>query len=133
SRLAGTIRQYSKNAIPQLTRITANSGEDLYFRCPYQAKVMKMLEAVSSRIGSRRSKGGIGAIRRGGTGQKDHRSSRRLYSATGTFHKAEDPFEETNMRAGQETGGLVLIVEDNRNISEMVGEYLEGQIGRAHV
>src|SRR5690606_39846515 len=80
SRLAGTIRQYSKNAIPQLTRITANSGEDLYFRCPYQAKVMKMLEAVSSRIGSRRSKGGIGAIRRGGTGQKDHRSSRRLRS-----------------------------------------------------
>ena len=31
------------------------------------------------------------------------------------------------MRAGQETGGLVLIVEDNRNISEMVGEYLEGR------
>ena len=24
-------------------------------------------------------------------------------------------------------GGLVLIVEDNRNISEMVGEYLEGR------
>ena len=31
------------------------------------------------------------------------------------------------MRAGQEPGGLVLIVEDNRNISEMVGEYLEGR------
>ncbi len=31
------------------------------------------------------------------------------------------------MRGGQESGGLVLIVEDNRNISEMVGEYLEGR------
>ncbi len=31
------------------------------------------------------------------------------------------------MRATQEPGGLVLIVEDNRNISEMVGEYLEGR------
>src|SRR5690606_21645557 len=66
SRLAGTIRQYSKNAIPQLTRITANSGEDLYFRCPYQAKVMKILEASSSRIGTRRSNGGMEAIRGGG-------------------------------------------------------------------
>jgi hypothetical protein len=27
------------------------------------------------------------------------------------------------MRASQEPAGLVLIVEDNRNISEMVGEY----------
>ena len=31
------------------------------------------------------------------------------------------------MRASQEPAGLVLIVEDNRNISEMVGEYLEGR------
>ena len=31
------------------------------------------------------------------------------------------------MREGQEPGGLVLIVEDNRNISEMVGEYLESR------
>lgn len=30
------------------------------------------------------------------------------------------------MRSGQD-GGLVLIVEDNRNISEMVGEYLESR------
>src|SRR3546814_20385231 len=29
------------------------------------------------------------------------------------------------MRGSTEPGGLVLIVEDNRNISEMVGEYLE--------
>ena len=27
----------------------------------------------------------------------------------------------------QEQAGLVLIVEDNRNISEMVGEYLESR------
>ena len=31
------------------------------------------------------------------------------------------------MRGSQEPGGLVLIVEDNRNISEMVGEYLESR------
>lgn len=31
------------------------------------------------------------------------------------------------MRHSQETAGLVLVVEDNRNISEMVGEYLEGR------
>src|SRR3954471_24084938 len=31
------------------------------------------------------------------------------------------------MRASQEPAGLVLIVEDNRNISEMVGEFLEGR------
>ena len=28
---------------------------------------------------------------------------------------------------GTRDGGLVLIVEDNRNISEMVGEYLESR------
>lgn len=31
------------------------------------------------------------------------------------------------MRQTKETSGLVLIVEDNRNISEMIGEYLEGR------
>jgi DNA-binding response OmpR family regulator len=31
------------------------------------------------------------------------------------------------MRQGEESVGLVLIVEDNRNISEMIGEYLEGK------
>src|SRR3546814_12963824 len=31
------------------------------------------------------------------------------------------------MRGSTEPVGLVLIVEDNRNISEMVGEYLEGR------
>jgi hypothetical protein len=44
-RFAGTIRQYSKKAIPQLTRITVISAVSLNFRCPYQAKVMKMFEA----------------------------------------------------------------------------------------
>src|SRR5579864_7741669 len=33
--------------MPQLTRITSASGLLRYFRCPYQAKVMKMLEMVS--------------------------------------------------------------------------------------
>ena len=31
------------------------------------------------------------------------------------------------MRSNEEPAGLVLIVEDNRNISEMVGEFLEGR------
>ena len=31
------------------------------------------------------------------------------------------------MRHTQETAGLVLVVEDNCNISEMIGEYLEGR------
>ena len=31
------------------------------------------------------------------------------------------------MRTNQEPSGLVLIIEDNRNISEMVGEYLESK------
>jgi len=31
------------------------------------------------------------------------------------------------MRQTKETSGLVLVVEDNRNISEMIGEYLEGR------
>src|SRR5690606_20729172 len=47
-RLAGTCRQYSKKAIPQLARITTTSGVVLNFRCPYQAKVMNRFEAVSN-------------------------------------------------------------------------------------
>ncbi len=31
------------------------------------------------------------------------------------------------MRQGKETAGLVLVVEDNQNISEMIGEYLESR------
>ncbi len=54
-RLAGTCRQYSKKAMPQLTRMTANNGDDQSFRCPYQAMVMKMFEPNSSTTGSRRS------------------------------------------------------------------------------
>src|ERR1700693_1471122 len=49
-RLAGTWKQYSKKAIIQLITITLNSGTSRYFRWPYQAKVMKMLETVSSAI-----------------------------------------------------------------------------------
>lgn len=43
-RFAGTIKQYSKNAIDQLARMTLGSGAPLNFRCPYQAKVMKTFE-----------------------------------------------------------------------------------------
>ena len=52
-RLAGTVRQYSKNAIPHENRMTNISGHpvdifiSLSLRCPYQAKVIKMLEKTN--------------------------------------------------------------------------------------
>jgi DNA-binding response OmpR family regulator len=45
---------------------------------------------------------------------------------SGHFHKPEVELEPLVMQSTRD-GGLVLIVEDNRNISEMVGEYLEGR------
>ena len=39
-RLAGTWKQYSAKAIPQLTMIASQRGEALCFRCPYQARVI---------------------------------------------------------------------------------------------
>src|ERR1700681_2848895 len=49
-RLAGTWKQYSKKAMPQLARITFHSASLRYFRWPYQAKVMKIFEIVSKRM-----------------------------------------------------------------------------------
>src|SRR5438034_8570661 len=46
-RFAGTWKQYSRNAIPQLARITFQRPSLRYFKWPYQAKVMKMFEMVS--------------------------------------------------------------------------------------
>src|SRR5687768_18297754 len=46
-RLAGTMKQYSKKAIAQLTSTTFQSAACLCLRWPYQAKVMKTLEMVS--------------------------------------------------------------------------------------
>src|SRR5690242_9788731 len=43
-RLAGTWKQYSPSAINQLTRTASTIGADRCFRCPYQAKVMKVFE-----------------------------------------------------------------------------------------
>lgn len=47
-RLPGTCSQYSKKAMPQLTRTSVISGPDFNFRWPYQATVMKTLLATSS-------------------------------------------------------------------------------------
>ena len=47
---------YSNGAMPQLTAIAVVSGALLYFRCPYQAKVMKMLENSSRTMGAMRSR-----------------------------------------------------------------------------
>ncbi len=44
-RLAGTIRQYSTNAIPQLITMTVIRAVDLNLRSPYQAKVMNTFDA----------------------------------------------------------------------------------------
>jgi hypothetical protein len=41
------LKQYSKKAMPQLTRMTFHSASWRNFRWPYQAKVMKMLEKMS--------------------------------------------------------------------------------------
>ena len=49
-RLAGTWKQYSAKAMNQLMTMTLNSGAWRYFKWPYQAKVIKMLERVRSRI-----------------------------------------------------------------------------------
>src|ERR1700730_3044554 len=53
-RFAGTWKQYSKKAIPQLTKITFHKASLRYFKCPYQANVMKILETVSSSIRRKR-------------------------------------------------------------------------------
>src|SRR5689334_1997841 len=57
-RLAGTARQYSKKAMPQLIRTTCQSTAWGNLSCPYQAKVMKMLEANSSRMGAKAAMAG---------------------------------------------------------------------------
>ena len=55
-RVAGTWAQYSKKAMNQERVITPIRGQWLItlascnFRCPYQAKVMKILEVISSPI-----------------------------------------------------------------------------------
>ena len=50
---AGTCRQYSKNAIPQLIKIISQSAPDLNFKCPYQANVINILDNVSKIIGTK--------------------------------------------------------------------------------
>jgi hypothetical protein len=40
----GNLETILEKAISQLTRTAVHKGESLYFRCPYQAKVMKMFE-----------------------------------------------------------------------------------------
>src|SRR5579863_1404837 len=49
-RFAGTWKQYSKKAMPQLARMTFHSASLRYLRWPYQAKVIKIFETVSRTI-----------------------------------------------------------------------------------
>lgn len=53
-RFAGITMQYSKNAIPQLMRMTAIGEKVLNLRCQYHAIVISMLENTSNRIGKHR-------------------------------------------------------------------------------
>jgi hypothetical protein len=48
--LAGTVRQYSKKAIPQLIRMAFQRVMSLLLRCQYHANVMKILEENNRRI-----------------------------------------------------------------------------------
>src|SRR5471030_1739468 len=52
-RLAGTARQYSKKAMPQLTSTTCHSATLGNFNWPYQAKVIKTLEQNRRTMGRR--------------------------------------------------------------------------------
>ena len=50
-RFAGTCSMYSKKAIPQLANAATIHGlADMFFRCPYHAKVMKRLLNVRRAI-----------------------------------------------------------------------------------
>src|SRR4029077_9288243 len=50
-RLPGTCSRYSKNAMPQLTSAATYQGRAArFFKCAYQAKVMKTFDAVSNRV-----------------------------------------------------------------------------------
>ncbi len=54
--LAGTWKQYSKNAKPQENKMIANkphfavAGNCFNFKCPYQANVMNTLETTNNKI-----------------------------------------------------------------------------------
>src|ERR1700747_2756195 len=58
-RFAGTWKQYSKNAMPQLARMTFHNASLRYLRWPYQAKVMKMFETVKNKIVRTRISGSL--------------------------------------------------------------------------
>src|SRR5258707_7954870 len=58
-RLAGTWKQYSKKAIPQLMTITFHSATLRNFKCPYHANVMKIFEMVRRRIVRMRPSGSL--------------------------------------------------------------------------
>ncbi len=51
--LAGIIKQYSKNAIPQLIRIIIGMDAELFLnlRLPYHANVIKIFETIKSKKG----------------------------------------------------------------------------------
>ena len=48
--MAGTIKQYSKNAINQLNKMAFHKGMFLSFKKPYQANVIKIFEAISNEM-----------------------------------------------------------------------------------
>ena len=53
-RFAGTARQYSKNAMPQEISTASQIGQLGCFKCPYQAKVIRILLPISNNGVSRK-------------------------------------------------------------------------------
>ena len=50
-RLAGTIDMHSNSAMPQLMSAAINHGlSERFFRCAYQAKVMKQFDAIGMTV-----------------------------------------------------------------------------------
>src|SRR5690606_3467852 len=86
-------------------------------------------------VGAQQQERGEQAVEKGHGGGQLNGKSAKISALHAVSTRDRAPFTKLKspkgnlpmMRASQEPSGLVLIVEDNRNISEMVGEYLEGR------
>src|ERR1041384_5684997 len=122
-RLAGTWKQYSKNAMPQLARITFQSASLRYLRWPYQAKVMKTLEMVSRtmvRIGLLINKGQ--SIRETNPSEGWLQPSSESFDLV-AFRKIVPRAEQTNVQGGERApafriGKVMVIVQIFRGTTQ---------------
>src|SRR5258708_18111198 len=104
-RLAGTARQYSKKAIPQLISTISHMARCSTFNWRYQAKVMSTFEATSMRIGA--SAGqliGIEMLRRFGVEGASLAFKRRASEAECGHWAASDPPRHCPRQRGRRRG-----------------------------